>query len=1291
MRNLIPTFCIFIGATLIWTGCGNSSESPESNLIYSEALAKEISFVTNGDVHFDQTIEVIFNNDIISDEEVGSSPSDVFDFSPSLKGKALWKSKSVLQFVPDEELPMREQFNGVLQLQKLSADFKEKGLEDLKFFLNVLGRDIASFNAELKLKDRNDPKILVYQGTLTFTEATKVEDVKAAVSLTGNKSLNLNWNVLDNKSFQFISEEINRTERIQDFSFKVASKQLMLEEVFEENFELPPLTEMRMVSLKAEEEGKSPRVRIQYSDELDMDQQITGLISVTPKTTFEAKKLGNTVILDGNFKFGQKYQIKMEAGIRSRWGTKTTKVITQEISFSDIQPQLEFASDGVILPSSNQKKVQFYTTNLKRVHLEVKKIYTNKLGRILQSEKLSSSKNRNRGFNDSYTNAVGVVVKSQSIDLNNQANEWMLNELDLSDLFSNYGDGIFLISMRFTPEDVSVPITSDKLTYLEEKGQIYKPILLSDIGMTLKSGNNDHVFFITDLITAQPLSGARVSLLNYDGEEITSAVSNAQGIATFTRSRYFYNATAKKGTQITALKKDDMQWSTSGFDVGGLREYGNNTRGFIYTERGVYRPGDSVHVGFIARNKDKTFPQNHPVSITVRDPEYNTVFEQTKVKSQDGFYVFAFATDSKAPTGNYNININAGGSYFYQELKIETVVADKLNVNVKPEKRTLSWTDKSLDYLLDVKYLFGAPASNLQATVDVEVLPALKTFANYGNYTFTRADIDFKSFTKNILKGTLDEKGQLKGNWIIPNLGDVPSMLKVKVNAKITEKGGQPNEGWNVVDLEPYPNYVGVSDPSGYGYFATGQEVRFPIVLLNTKGEKQIGKSISYKIYRNDKNWWYQYDNRRNYQLKYKQDNQTYLEIEGKVTTKENNTFISFNPSENGEYLIEVIDSNGHIASLFFSAYRYGSVPGGDLNEGTLALKSDKESYQPGDRAKIRLPNPQQGTILMTVEKGNELLSHQWVKPSGTSEELTLELPITQDMMPNVYVTLSVIQPHDQTTNDRPIRTFGILPISVIDPATKIGFDIGVKPSLLPNEAFEIKVNTLNQKQAQFSIAVVDEGLLSLTQFQTPNPWNDFFRKIGLFVDSYDVYSHVISANKGDVFQTFSIGGAEALSYRESQTDPIDGKDRFQPVSMFKGPLMTDERGRATVKFKMPNYNGAVRIMVVGAQGNSYGQADKTVPVKSDLILQPTLPRQLSPGDEITLPVSLFKLNSAIKNATLNIKLDGPLTLIGSESQSVTFGDKEEAYTSFKIRVNQSVGQAKVTLTGNTGSFKVTE
>ncbi|MCP4420138.1 MAG: hypothetical protein GY805_26335, partial [Chloroflexi bacterium] len=263
-------------------------------------------------------------------------------------------------------------------------------------------------------------------------------------------------------------------------------------------------------------------------------------------------------------------------------------------------------------------------------------------------------------------------------------------------------------------------------------------------------------------------------------------------------------------------------------------------------------------------------------------------------------------------------------------------------------------------------------------------------------------------------------------------------------------------------------------------------------------------------------------------------------------------------------------------------------------------------------------PVPDKGAVLVTVEKGRDVLNSNWHKLPADNNEMKLKIPVTEEMLPTAYVSVSVIQPHSETKNDRPIRTYGVIPLNVADPATEQEVFIQMSDELETGKPFEVDIQTADKKQTQFTVAVVDEGLLQLTRFKTPAPWKYFYSKQRLGVLTYDLYGHIIGANHGDIFRTFSIGGGmDDKLLRESEDEEKTAK-RFKAVSMFEGPLQTDSNGHAKVNFNMPDYIGAVRVMVVAANNARYGHTEKTVPVTSDLMLMPTLPRVLGPEDAIT-------------------------------------------------------------------------
>ncbi|MGL1887114.1 MAG: MG2 domain-containing protein [Reichenbachiella sp.] len=1235
---------------------------------YSTEVAEIISQVTAGSILPGSRIEITFIDDVVSEEDLNKEIESPFSFSPSISGSAMWVKKSQLVFTPKDRLQSRINYDGKVDLSLLPKEFEVKEVA-LKFY--VVGQSISTFNGELELQNPRDPQLLVYRGNIILQQKATLESVQNAAEFS---SIDINWNQESDYKFSFVSNAIKRQTDIKKYTFRINRKVLGLSESLEKIVEVVPLQKLKLASVDLDEQGKKPKVILKFSDQLDAKQSLDGFITVSPEININIQKLGKFIVLDGDFKFGNEYQINIDKGLKSKWGTQTEQPTSKSIKFSDIQPQVEFSSNGIFMPSSNNKRLQFLTTNLKRVHVEVKKVFDNNVDRFFQNETLKSIKNRNSEFNNSYVSTVGAIVYNQTLEIGEEKNEWLIHNLALDNVLSEYSNGLYLIRINFNPRDVLVPIKENELNYIQKQGQIYKPITISDIGIIAKQHSEDRVMiYTTDLKTGAPMPGVAVKISRYNNE--STGTTNDEGKVSLSGRRNNLIRAEKNG-QISIVKPREMKWNNSGFDVGGISSRDLKTRGYIYTERGVYRPGDSVNLSCVVRYESKS--SRAPADFKLYNPEGTLVVEKKQTDVLDGFYNFYFGTDQNAPTGNWNAQVSVGNKHFYHTLKVETVVANKLKVKVTADSKTVLPEHKSLPIEIEGRYLFGASADGLPYLAEVEVFNQKTAFPKYKGYSFFNQYVEFKNIKAKITSGELDADGKANIIWNIPNLKQAPAPLKAKVTVTIQEEGGRPNNAWTFVDVHPFSHYVGINAKNRYVKLNSKSDI--PVVLVNTKGEAVSGKELVYRIYRNDSHWWYQYNSFRNFKLRYKTDSHSYLIEEGVISSGKPNTTVPFQPSQKGQYLIEVEDASnqGHISSIFVSAYPYGGIPTGDQNAGTLSLKAEKETYRVGDDAMISFPSPKQGNILMTVERGNKILLSKWIKPSD-KDQMSVKLKISKSMVPNAYVTITALQNHSQTLNDRPIRMFGILPLNVIDPSTKQGLVIDMVDELKPNESFDINISTLNGQPTQFTVAVVDEGLLDLTNFQTPDPWGKFYEKIRLEVETYDLFGYVIGANEADVFKTFSIGGD--MDYRESQIDPFKKKKRFKPICMFKGPLMTDSNGKAKVSFEMPNYVGAVRVMVVSANGNSYGTEEKSVPVKSDLIVQPTLPRTLKPGDEFEIPVNVFATKENIGNVEIKLMTEGPLEIIGSNTAEHIFNTEEDQLFTFRVKVKSAIGQSKITVT----------
>lgn len=402
----------------------------------------------------------------------------------------------------------------------------------------------------------------------------------------------------------------------------------------------------------------------------------------------------------------------------------------------------------------------------------------------------------------------------------------------------------------------------------------------------------------------------------------------------------------------------------------------------------------------------------------------------------------------------------------------------------------------------------------------------------------------------------------------------------------------------------------------------------------------------------------------------------------GTITTNsEGIAVLDHRLSDYGEILLEIGDpQGGHRAGYFFSSYWWGDSPRSRTAD-IVNLKLDKDAYLPGETALVTLNTPAKGRALLTVEKGGEILERRWQELDGTGV-VSFGLEVTEGHIPNAYISVMVYQPFGETNNDLPLRMYGILPLLVKNENTKFGFELTLPDAIRPDEEFTVELQTTNRRQAQFTLAVVDEGILDITRFKTPEPWTHFFAKQRLLTRTYDNYSDIIDLSGGYIHNLLSVGGsseAEPPGYRELQAQLEDAM-RFEPVSIFQGPFYTDQEGYASFDVQVPNYIGSVRVMVVGANQGSYGQQEEQVAVKSPLMVLPTLPRVLGPQDRITVPVTVFALEENLGEVQVTIDCEGPLEVLGARQVSISFGTEDRQEVFFELRAGAEIGVAEITV-----------
>ena len=616
----------------------------------------------------------------------------------------------------------------------------------------------------------------------------------------------------------------------------------------------------------------------------------------------------------------------------------------------------------------------------------------------------------------------------------------------------------------------------------------------------------------------------------------------------------------------------------------------------------------------------------------------------------------------------------------------------KINIDFKDN---ILKTNSNLNANLAVNWLHGAPAKNLKAEVKAKFTNSNAGFSTYPDYIFKDPAKSFNTEDITIFEGQLNEDGlaQITKNLTLGQ--GAPGMLNAQFLVRAFENGGDFSLDAFSMPYAPYNSFVGLKSPKPkrYGSFETDTNNTFNIVTVNDQGNPIQQNNVEVKVYKIEWRWWWNSseDNLSKYTSSsyYKPFFETTLNTNAQGKSSFN---IKVPDQEGGRYYITIKDpKSGHTTgqTAYFYKNWWKRQPSNDKEAASmLVFAADKANYNVGDIAKVTFPSGTNANALISIENGSEVIEHRWVET--TKGETTIDIPITKQMAPNVFVNISLLQPHASTANDLPLRLYGVIPLMVEDPTTILHPEIKMASVLKPNEDFTVFVSEKNKKPMSYTIAVVEEGLLDLTRFKTPNAWDAFYAREALGVKTWDMFDDVIGAYSGSIEQIFAIGGdGNAAAGKNKKAN------RFKPVVTFLGPFKLKAGDNKSHTIKMPNYVGSVRTMVVAShlETEAYGNAQKAVQVKQPLMVLASLPRKLSPGELVTLPVTVFAMENKVKQVSLKLKLSDGISVIGNSSKTLSFTKPDEKMEYFNLDVSKAKGinTIEVIASGNgeTSTYKV--
>ncbi|TKG90809.1 hypothetical protein EYV94_23380 [Puteibacter caeruleilacunae] len=1258
----------------------------------------------------------------------------LFKLTPQVDGKAYWKDARTIEFHPSEKLVSGRQYKADFMLGKLLE--VESKYEKLSFSFQVIRQSFSVTGEGLQTYDKQDMGTQNFKGYITTADVIADQEIEKVMKAEyDGQEMPVQWtHAADGKQHHFVVDSLVRKDVEGVLKVSWEGDPIGLSEEGELEVKVPALNVFKVLNALVVQKPEQ-YLSIRFSDALQKGQDLKGLIRLQDYSDFKFIIDGNELKAYPKRRLSGNKELSVEQGVRNAMDYPLYKSTTMMVTFEDIKPAVRLIGKGVISPSSQGLILPFEAVSLKAVDLRVIEIFEKNILSFFQDNRMNNS-GELRKFGRLILQKKLNLGENQAVDLR----KWNAHTIDIAKYIDVHPGAIYRVELRFRKAyslyGCGDEETDENLTNMEELAaqqeledemqewdqpgwysSYYNPrgyrwnerrnpchvsyynsdhfvsrnIFASDLGIIAKEGN-DHTLTcaVSNLLTVAPESGVTLEIYNYQNQLMASGKTSNDGLTEIKLDRKPYLLVAKKGDQRGYLRLDDgSALSLSNFDVGG-QVVQKGIKGYIYGERGVWRPGDKIYLTFVLEDENEVLPNNHPVIFELRNPEGQVVKHKVSTKGVNGFYAFTTSTDPEAPTGNWNARIKVGGATFTKRIKVETVKPNRLKINLDFGTEMLEAGKAEQQTTMDVKWLHGATARNMKANISLRLSPRKTSFEGYPRYQFDDPAKSFYADEQVVFDGKIDQNGKAVVKLNVKGNSSAPGMLNANFVTRVFEAGGDYSIDMQRIPYAPYNAFVGMRLPeSDNGWFLTDKDHEVEVATVDPEGNPLTRKELMVKVYKIDWRWWWDSDDEN--LASYIGRSSTRVVSQQVISSQMGKAKFKLNIAYNnwrdyGRYLIRVMDpESGHSAGVtaYFSKW-YGVTPEGMPGQATvLSFSADKKKYQVGEQATVKIPSSKQGKALVSIETGAKVLNAFWVDTEA--KETKFSFKVTPDMAPNAYVHVSLVQPHAQVENDLPVRMYGVIPIMVEDPATRLNPSVKVADVIEPEKKFEVKVAETNGKKMTYTVAVVDDGLLDLTRFKTPNPWNTFYAREALGVKSWDMYDLVMGAFGARLEKAFAVGGDENLRGKK------DAKaNRFKPVVMFYGPYTLEAGDSKVHQFTMPNYVGSVRTMVVAGDQGAYGSAEQTSKVRKPLMVLATLPRVLGPGESVKLPVTVFAMDPKVKDVKVRIESNEYLQITGEQQKNIKFTEVGEQVVDFDLKVASKLGIGKVKVIAESNGDKAT-
>ncbi len=1223
------------------------------------------------EVEQQQNLVFSFNKEMVPDSLTNIWDSTAYiAFDPAVKGQFKWNSSNELSFSPEKGFAPCTEYTAKLTGLLLKHSKKKYTISgDLILFHTAPLKVTTTHLSWLRGKNVSDAMVqldLAFNYEIDLNEAARKLKLNSestpinvsAINSGNGKVLSLQFAPLSDKDAA-IPLKIEVLKGIPVVGTTKASEKDTLIET-----SIPSRYNLSVTDVSAQHTGVEGLITISTSQPLP-EADLKSAIKIEPSVPFDVtlNESGFT-ITSPKFLVTQTYDLTISTQLEGIFGGKMKSDYYGQITFGKLKPAINFTnSKGMYLSGAGFKNVALNIVNVPSVEVSVIKVYENNLEHFLRTEKewdyhWDKDENESSSFPFYNTENLGDTIFKKTYEtsrLPHQNAAHILN-LDFQDKLRDY-NGVYIVCVR-----------SKEHYWLQDS----KIISISDVGLIVKEEKDNMYVFANSIRNATALSDVKITFVSTNNQKLYTASTDQEGVAVFRNISQTAPGfkigliTAKMNDEFSFVWLDKTRIGTSRFDVGGRTPNVTGLNAMIYPERNLYRPGETISINTIVRDEQWNIIPDIPVKSKLVMPNGREFAALRKILNEQGSFETSFALPPTAMTGTYTFEVFTGNDVLLNSyaISIEDFMPDRLKANVTLSKDWFK-PGESANVVIQADNLFGTPAAGRNYQCELNLEKSAFRCPAFPDYDFSMQN-EFR-FNTDHRDGKTDDKGAATQAFSLGQDLANQGLLKGNISATVFDETGRPVHRYANFNIYTQPVFVGIK--RGDEYVSSRHPVKIALVAVDKNNALQ-NTEVQVVFVRKE---WHTVIEQDGSHYKYISKSIDKVVSSQKIHISGSATTYSVMPDQSGEYEVRIfLAGSGNFVSRTFYAYGWGDTEYSSFevnNEGNVEIKADKESYGLGEDVNVLFTTPFDGRMLVTLER-DKVVKYYYLEVKNKSASLSFKTD--EALLPNVYVTATLFRPMNES--DLPLTiAHGFSSVHVENKNYQLPVKITVAEKSRSKTRQTIHVKT--RPGAFVTIAAVDEGILQIKNFRTPDPYDYFYTKVALGVNTYDIYPWLLP----EIKTTLSSTGGDRGDGSNMRLNPMF-VNRVKNVSFWSGTLQADPNGNIRFDIDIPQFSGDIRVMALAYKDRAFGNAEAHIKVADPIIISAAIPRFLSPKDEVVMPVSLSNTTAKEAHAVISVKVSGPLSVVGEYTSKVTIPANREQRSVFHIKAQPAIGAGNVAI-----------